>query len=535
MRTDKLMIEKHISRRSFLRNTVCASTSLALTGIGNASDQSNSKSRPNIIIIMADDMGFSDIGCYGGEIDTPNIDRLAKNGLRFTQFYNTARCCPTRASLLTGLYSHQAGIGHMVGDKGYPSYQGYLNTQCITIAEALQLSGYKTLMTGKWHVGNEKGHWPLDRGFNRFYGSNTSTGSYFGINDDNYDRRLLLDNNEIYPPEQWYATDAYTDYAIQFVEEACKEPDPFFLYLAYTAPHWPLHALPEDIAKYKGRYKKGWDHLREERLQRMVEMGIIDEKWGLSPRGGKAWNELDEKQKEEMDLRMAVYAAQIDRMDQNIGKLISALKKRNELDDTLILFLADNGGCAEGGQFGFTRKFGPTGTGQSYASYGLCWANASNTPFRRYKKWVHEGGISTPLVAHWPNGIKSKNEFRNQVGHVIDLMPTCLELAGAEYPSEYDGHKIKLLEGKSLVPAFSDQPIPRDALYWEHEGNRAVRVGKWKLVSKHPDKWELYDLEKDRSELNNLASTYPDKVEELRKMYNQWAKRAEVLPWPVKQ
>jgi arylsulfatase len=526
-------MRERLNRRRFLQSVGIHAAALATARLtfARAADK-----RPNIVVIMADDMGFSDIGCYGGEVDTPNLDRLAANGLRFTQFYNTARCCPTRASLLTGLYSHQAGIGHMVGNHGYPSYQGYLNDRCVTIGEALGAAGYQTLMTGKWHVGNKPGHWPLDRGFDRFYGSNTSTGSYFGVHDDSYDRRLILDDREIEPLDEWYATDAYTDYAIRFVDDACRKDRPFLLYLAYTAPHWPLHALPEDIAKYRGKYRRGWDVLRRERHARMIELGIVDKRWPLSPRGGTPWDSLSEAKQDEMDLRMAVYAAMIDRMDQNIGRLVETLTERGVLDDTLLLFLSDNGGCAEGGLSGFNREGGPIGSPQSYASYGLCWANASDTPFRRYKKWTHEGGIATPLIAHWPAVIKNAGELVHEPGHVIDIMATCCDVAGATYPKTYHGRSIVPLEGKSLMPLFCGRSRPgHDAIYWEHMGNRAVRCGKWKLVCEHPDDWELYDLEADRMELNDLVAQRPAKVAELKRLYDAWADRCGVKPWPVKK
>ncbi len=527
-------MERQVHRRGFLKMMGLSAAAWAIprplwSGAGAAG-------RPNIVLIMADDMGYSDIGCYGGEIETPNLDRLAANGLRFTQFYNTARCCPTRASLLTGLYSHQAGIGHMVGDKGYPAYQGYLNDRCVTIAEVLKTAGYQTLMTGKWHVGNKRGYWPLDRGFERFYGSNTSTGSYFEIHKDSYDRRLILDDKEVEPPEKWYATDAYTDYAIDFIEAACGEDRPFFLYTAYTAPHWPLHALPEDIAKYRGKYRKGWDELRSERHRRMIELGIIEDRWPLSPRGGKAWDSLSPAKQDEMDLRMAVYAAMVDRMDQNIGRIVRKLKERGIFDNTLILFLSDNGGCAEGGLWGFNREGGPIGSPASYASYGLCWANASDTPFRRYKKWAHEGGIATPLIAHWPAVVESKGELVHEPGHVIDIMATCCDAANAEYPRRYKGKQIVPLEGKSLLPVLQGRSrAGHEAIHWEHQGNRAIRCGKWKLVSEHPGEWELYDLEQDRTELNDLAEELPDKVAELKAMYAQWAKRCGVRPWPIRK
>ncbi|UCD52695.1 MAG: sulfatase-like hydrolase/transferase [Phycisphaerales bacterium] len=524
------------SRREFLKSLGLGAAALAVPGCGGALSRGEAagSDRPNIVLIMADDMGFSDIGCYGGEIETPNLDRLARDGLRFTQFYNTARCCPTRAALMTGLYSHQAGIGHMVGNHGHPAYQGYLNRHCVTIAEVLKSAGYQTLMTGKWHVGNRPGRWPHDRGFDRFYGSNTSTGSYFGIHDDSYDRRLILDDKEVEPPAGWYATDAYTDYAIDFVKTAGQTDQPFFLYTAYTAPHWPLHALPDDIAKYRGKYRQGWDVLRSQRRERMIELGLVERRWALPPRGGKPWESLAAEKRDEMDLRMAVYAAMVDRMDCNIGRLVKTLKEIGAFDNTLILFLSDNGGCAEGGLWGFNREGEPIGSPQSYASYGLCWANASDTPFKRYKKWTHEGGIATPLIAHWPRIIQRQGKLVHEPGHVIDIMATCCDVTGATYPRTYGGHAITPLEGKSLLPLLKGNDRKgHDAIFWEHEGNRAVRQGKWKLVAAHREPWELYDLEADRTELHNLAERFPEKVSELKSLYRSWAKRCGVQPWPL--
>ncbi len=497
--------------------------------------------RPNIVLIMADDMGYSDIGCYGGEIHTPNLDNLARNGLRFTQFYNTARCCPTRAALLTGLYQHQAGIGHMVQDKGHPAYQGYLNDRCVTIAEALKTAGYNTLMSGKWHVGEERPHWPVDRGFDKHYGLISGAANYFDISKTkaaDAKRTMAIDDKPFTPkPGKFYMTDAFSENAVKFIDSFGKREEPFFLYLAYTAPHWPLHAWPEDIAKYKGKYMKGWDRLRKERYKRMIEMGLVNRNWKMTPRDPETWPWAEEKNKELMDLKMAIYAAQIDSMDQGIGRVVSTLKKTGCLDNTLIFFLADNGGCAEGGPTGFDRRENglPPGGVDSYMSYGLSWANASNTPYRRYKHWVHEGGIATPLIVHWPAGIKAHNELRDQPGHLIDIMATSLDVAGAEYPGEYKGRKLIPLEGRSLLPAFENKPIEREALYWEHEGNRAVRKGKWKLVSKYPNDWELYDLQADRTELNNLAQKYPQKVKQLKALYESWAKRCGVQPWPIKK
>ncbi|MBD3265583.1 sulfatase-like hydrolase/transferase, partial [bacterium] len=388
---------------------------------------------------------------------------------------------------------------------------------------------------GKWHVGNQTGHWPCDRGFDRFYGSNTSPGNYYQVNNDNYDRRLILDDEEVRPPEEWYCTDAFTDYAIEFMRDNQKTENPFFLYLAYTAPHWPLHALPADVKTYRGRYKRGWEQVRKERYERMVDMGLVKPAWDLSPLGGREWDSLTDEQKDEMDLKMAVYAAMIDRMDQNIGRVVRALKEMGVYENTLILFLSDNGGCHEGGQLGFDRKKGKVGGPDSYSSYGLCWANASNTPYRRYKSWVHEGGISTPLIAHWP-GMVAKNTWSGQVGHVIDLMATCCDIAGAVYPKTYNGNDILPLQGKSLLPVLQGkQRKGHDELFWEHQGNQAIRQGKWKLVRKHKSDWALYDLVKDRTELNDLASRYPERVASMREKYKNWMQRCGVKPWPVKK
>ncbi|QDV35242.1 arylsulfatase [Tautonia plasticadhaerens] len=497
-------------------------------------------SRPNIVVIMADDLGYSDLGCYGGEIETPNLDRLAADGLRFSQFTNTARCCPTRASLLTGLYSHQAGIGHMVGDYGIPSYQGYLNDRCVTIAEALRPAGYATLMAGKWHVGSARGRWPLDRGFDRYFGTPTGGGVYFKetlqIRTEVF---FVEDDRRVEFPEDGYVTDLFTDHAIRFARDAASTGRPFFLYLAHIAPHWPLQALPEDIEKYEGRYDLGWDAVRDARYRRQLEMGLIDPRWPLSPRDpeAKPWDEMPEDARADLAYRQAVYAAQVDRIDQSVGRLVSALGDSGVLEDTLILFLSDNGCSAEGGPGGFSRGIegAPIGTGSSYASVGLEWANASDTPFRKFKISVHEGGIASPLIAHWPAGIARTGEIDHQPGHVIDLMPTCLDLAGAEYPAERSGLPTIPLEGRSLAPAFSGAPIDREALFWEHQGNRAVRVGDWKLVASKGQPWELYDLEADRTELVDLAAERPDTVAELSGRWEAWADRCGVEPWPVRR
>ncbi|MBY0524207.1 MAG: arylsulfatase [Gemmataceae bacterium] len=491
-------------------------------------------------------MGFSDLGCYGSEIATPNIDRLAENGVRFTQFYNAARCCPTRASLLTGLYPHQAGVGHMVEDRGFPAYRGELNDRCVTIAEALRPAGYRTWMSGKWHVApstGKKDHWPVNRGFDQFFGLIGSVRSYYDP------PTLTRDITPIQADKDFYLTDAITDNALTYLTDQGKKPEPFFLYVAYTAPHWPMHALPEDIQKYKGKYKQGWDELRKKRHQKMIELGLVDKRWPLTPRDAESPAWADARDKDWQDQRMAVYAAMIDRMDQGVGKIMGKLKELGKEKNTLVLFLSDNGGCAEAIPADWRGKMFPSktrdgrdtkvgndpavlpGPADVFQSYGPAWANASNTPFRLYKHWVHEGGIATPLIASWPATI-AKPAITHQPGHLIDIMATCLDVAGAEYPKKHKDQAIAPLEGKSLLPIFQGKTRQgHDALFWEHEGNRAVRQGKWKLVSRHPDAWELYDLEADRTELTNLSAKNPDLVKELAGKYARWAERCGVQPW----
>ncbi len=505
--------------------------------------------RPNIILIMSDDMGFSDLGCYGGEIQTPNLDQLAQTGIRFTQFYNTARCCPTRASLMTGLYPHQTGIGHMTNtpennvafDVGLPGYRGFLNKNSVTIAEVLKEAGYSTLMTGKWHLGMEdKALWPLQRGFEQYYGILAGASNYFK---PEYPRGITSGNDTISITDQdYYTTDAFTDKAIQFIQDSkTKEPEkPFFLYLAYNAPHWPLNAPKEDIDKYRGIYSKGWQNLRNERYRRMIKLGIIEAGWELSEQDSPDWDSLPDEKKKEMELRREIYAAQVERMDQNIGKLVEFLKKKQLFDNTVIVFIDDNGACAEGGELGG----GPARqleTKEGYfLSYGKAWANASNTPFKLYKHWIHEGGISSPLIVHWPNGIKKENQGKlvKNYGFLPDIMATCVELGKATYPETYLGNKIHPLEGKSMVPLFKgeDKPVHTEPIFWEHEGNKAVRLGKYKLVmawnDKQPEKWELYDMDTDRTEMHDLSARLPEKVKKMKAMWEKWANRAMVESWP---
>lgn len=503
--------------------------------------------KPNIILIMSDDMGYSDIAPYGGEIETPNLTRLADNGIRFTQFYNTGRCCPTRASLMSGCYPQEAGIGLMTNppenprefDYGVPEYQGFLSKNTVTIAEVLQQNGYNTFMTGKWHLGyTDKAQWPLQRGFDKFYGIVPGAANLFK---PEYPRGITKDNDTISIKDpNYYTTDAFTDEAIKFITSSKKEnrKKPFFLYLAYNAPHWPIQAPQEVVNKYKGKYMKGWQKLREERYQRMKTMGIINSNWDLSPQDARNWDSLDDEKKQEMDLRMAIYAAMVDRMDQNIGKLMDSLKANNTLDNTIIIFLNDNGACAEFSELGSGPKE-QLETKEGYVlSYGRAWANASNTPYREYKHYLHEGGIATPFIIHWPKGIhkERRGSIINEYGFLPDIMTTFLDFAQAEYPKEYKGNKIIPSSGKSLRPLLTENiRIHNEPIFWEHEGNKAVRLGKFKLVQMwspiKKDNWELYDMEKDRTEMHNIISKETQTAEKMITMYNDWATRIKVLPW----
>ncbi|MEW4489922.1 arylsulfatase [Thalassoglobus sp. JC818] len=507
--------------------------------------------RPNIVLIMADDMGFSDIGCYGGEIQTPNIDSLAEGGLRFTQFYNTGRCCPTRASLMTGLYPHASGVGHMVySDRGV-GYHPYLNKNCVTIAEALGSSGYRTMMAGKWHVGHQQGQWPTDRGFQHFYGIHIHVDSYFKVlpgcpvyyNDQLAIAPTVNPPNTLHPEQEWYTTDVFTDWSIKFLKESQSDERPFFLYTAYNSPHWPLEAPQENIDRCQGRYEGGWDVLRAQKLQKMKEMGIVQNGTQLSPSGCPEWSELTPDDQQELAFRREIYAAQIERMDENIGRIIQTLRESEQLDHTLIFFLSDNGCCAEGGMFGYKwnenskENFADwrNESGRS-SSMGEAWSNASNTPFRMHKRWVHEGGIATPLIAHWPQRIETPGGLTHQPGHVIDILATCLDVADAAYPEEFNGHQIKQSAGKSLVPAFlQPQQVQDRTLFWEHEAHAAMRDGDWKLVTLNahsPESWELYNLSEERTETNDLRSEHPERVDSMIARWTNWAEEANVLPWP---
>jgi len=490
--------------------------------------------RPNIVLVLVDDSGYSDLGCYGGDIETPYLDALADGGVRFTHFYNTARCCPARACLLTGLYPHQAGMGWMtISDLGTDGYAGDLNDRCRTIAECLGPAGYGTYISGKWHITHSSkiqpegpmGSWPRQRGFDRYYGTLDGAGSYWTPH------TLMRDNEPTEWGEDFYYTDAISDNACGFVRDHCaaRPGDPFFLYVAYTAPHWPIHARPEDIALYRGRFRQGWDVLRADKYQRMIAMGIIDPEWGLSERDTEvpAWDSLSAEEQDIYDLRMSIYAAQVTSMDRGIGQIAETLRETERYDDTLILFISDNGGCHEEVHRG-SQDPATFGSDASFESYGRPWANVSNVPFRLFKSWVHEGGIATPLIAHWPAGIERQGVFETQPAHLIDIMPTCLELAGASYP---DDERLHPLPGRSLVAAMNGEPLERAYLFWEHEGNRAIRQGRWKLVAKGIEgRWELYDMVADRSELHDLAPQHPKRVREMAEAWYRIALDTDVMP-----
>lgn len=500
--------------------------------------------RPNIVLIMADDMGYSDIGCFGSEIPTPNLDALAGKGIRFTQFYNGARCCPTRASLLTGLYPHQTGIGHMTESVEKPDednwgtfgYQGFLNKNCVTLGEVLGGAGYHTYMAGKWHLGmNGEQKWPLQRGFEKYYGILAGAASYLKPVGS---RGLWYNNTKLPTPQgNYYTTDAFTDSAIAFVNEQ-QDDKPFFLYLAFNAPHWPLQAKEADIKKFEGMYAKGWDQLREERYARQQKSGIVDASVKLSARDTavRAWKNLSAQEQKDVAYRMAVYAAQVSCIDDNVGKLVASLKAKGQLDNTLIVFLSDNGACPEpykelgGGKMEDINNADSSGA----ISYGMGWANASNTPYRKWKRETEEGGISAPFILCWPKGIakKQENTITKTPSYLIDIMPTFLEVAKAKYATEYKGNQIFPLAGRSLAPVFAGNTLqPHEYMYWEHEGNQAVRKGNWKAVKDGKSTvWDLYDLATDRDEEHNLASAKPDVLKDLTEHWLAWAKKDFVLP-----
>ncbi len=516
------------TRRDFLKILGLGAASAALPAAAGLpgclkaiarKDSHRSAKKPNIVLIMADDLGYSDIGCFGGEIKTPNLDGLAAGGVRFTQFYNSAKCSPTRASLLTGQYEQAVGVQNM--EHG------------ATFAEVLGAAGYRTIISGKWH----QKPLPTTRGFDRYYGLadgccnywNPGTKARPGEGEPGRKRpaprRWAIEDKEImgYVPDDknFYTTDAFTDYAIERLQEYKNENKPFLLYLPYTAPHYPLHAWPDDIAKYRGKYKIGWDKLRRQRYKRQIEMGMLDAKYKLSPRDERveSWESLSDSEKDQADLKMAVYAAMVDRMDQGIGKVLAKIKALGKWENTLVLFLSDNGGCPETPD---TTPGIPPGPVEGYRALGPAWANAGNTPYRKYKSTDYEGGACTPFIASWPGVIKP-GTITDQVGHIIDVVPTFIEMTGAVYPEQINGRELKPLAGKSLLPIFrGKQRQGHEVLYWQFSRAKAVRTGKWKLVRYGQADWELYDLEKDRTELNNLAGQYPQKVKEMTGTWEDW-------------
>jgi arylsulfatase len=549
-------------------------------GLGLGSGLSAAE-RPNILLILSDDMGYSDLGCYGGEIATPNLDALAAGGLRFTQFFNATRCCPTRASLLTGLYPHQAGMGFMVRTIDHPGYRGDLSHQAVTLAEVLRAGGYRTAMAGKWHVARSHQpsdgieNWPVQRGFEQFYGTIRGFGSFY--DPDTLCRQntfITPENDPEYKPAEYYYTDAISDNAVKFLQQSAGGAQPFFLYVAYTAAHWPLQAPEKEVAKYRGKYDAGYDAIRRARIARMQQMGLLPPHWTAAPTIGD-WSKVTDKAWEARC--METYAAMIDRMDQGIGRIVAQLKQDGRFENTLVLFLHDNGACAERngrqpvkppapanlkpmGRDQLQTRSGPpmqtrdgrwvksgpgvmAGPADTWIGYGENWANVANTPFREYKHWAHEGGISTPLIVHWPAGMRTergregegaRGRLNHEPSHLIDIMATCVDVSGAMYPTEFNGRKIMPMEGRSLKPLFLSPRLPLAStprlLFWEHESNRAVREGKWKLVAMEDQPWELYDMESDRTEMHNLAAQQPERVRRMATAWDEWAKRAQVLP-----
>jgi arylsulfatase len=555
----------------FLPTTVLLALATASAPAGPADEHAK---RPNVIILFADDLGYSDIGCFGGEIETPNLDRLAENGVRFSQFYNAGRCCPARASLLAGLYPHQAGVGMMVYRNSGKGYLGYLNERCVTFAEVLGAAGYQTMMTGKWHTGHVPQSRPEARGFEAFTGVYLHIDSYWKVlpNCDVYrDGELLIPAQEspvnpYHLDREFYTTDFFTDVALDYIDRAREQPDkPFLLHVCYNAPHFPLEAPDELIEKYRGRYMAGWDQLRREKFIRMKKMGLLPKKQQLpvvrSWVGQRAddlpfkrlvdgeplpqWSDVSRHDQEELDFRRAMYAAQVERMDQNIGRIIEYLKENNLLETTLVMFFSDNGCSGELGLFGMNwdqhkranysqwRKLGGWSISQ-----GQCWATYSNTPLRKHKIFVHEGGIASPFIAHWPNGIPNGGRVvSNQMFHLVDIMPTLCELAGTRYPSEYHGRRIAPTPGISMLPYWKKTIVrpERRTLYWQHTDHSAIRDGNWKLVTlndRDATAWELYDLSDDRSETEDLSSQHPAMVEQLKAKWHSWAEEVNVLPFP---
>jgi arylsulfatase len=509
-----------------------------LAGWRAAAAENPEPPRPNIVVILADDLGFSDVSCYGSEIETPNIDRLAQNGVRFREFYNNGRCCPSRASLMTGRYPHQVGVGAMID--GYAkwirdaadraSYDDHLSVDSPTIAELLRSAGYRTLMCGKWHLGDRPAEWPVRRGFDRSFALIPGAMNYWGGELIGPRAPMALDDQPFTPPQDgFFATDAFTDRAIEFLAEPQQQSKPFFLYLAYNAPHWPLHAPPEDIEQHRGKYDTSWQRVREARFDRMVKLSVIGKSVEMAPmdRGSvKAWDELSGARRRQWSRRMEIFAAQVTRLDNNIGRVLAELERQGVADNTLVMVLSDNGGAPEDPHRG--QPGAELGSRDSFWGYARPWATVSNTPWRGHKVTAYEGGVSGPAIASWPAAIPKQEQgtFVDGPAHLMDLAPTFLELAGAVEPPPFEGRSIvSMVKGES---ASTDR-----SLFWEHEGNRAVRKGNWKLVELVGSQggWELYNLATDRTEQHNLARERSEVVAELAADYDRWAERCDVAPW----
>jgi len=527
MKQGKKNSDLQINRRGFLKAASLGVAGLALRGYPCFSEtlaKNNSKQRPNIVLIMADDMGFSDAGCYGGEINTPNIDSLAKEGLRFTQFYNNAVCAPTRVSLMTGLYPRDYGDSCV------------LSPNMVTLAQALRLAGYRTSISGKWNCQRQKPDSPLDWGFEEFYGFFDIPSNYFNpaLPDLKFGgfRPPVMDNRKPVKefPKDYYITDAINDHAVEMIKKFSKDKDPFFVYVGHLAPHSPLQAKPEDIERYQGKFMAGWDQLRKERHQRQLKMGLVQPGWKLPEEDPDVSPWDRQVNKKWQDSRMAVYAAMVDCMDQGIGRIMRTLKDCGVDQNTIIIFLSDNGGASE--EMKWDKPDVTPGTVDTYCFCGPGWAFLQNTPFRGFKRQSYEGGIATPLIVRWPGKIK-RGKITHQVGLVNDIMPTLCEIAGIDYPHEYNGKKIVPCEGKSLVPVFrGTQRKGHRWLFWEQYGYNAVRHGKWKLIGRgNPmelSNWQLYDLWTDRTETNDLAQEYPDHVKRMAQAWCDWNKLREI-------
>jgi arylsulfatase A-like enzyme len=552
------------TRREFLQYVGLSAAAMTLPQTRPSSAPAPSAARPNVLVILADDLGYSDLACYGGEIPTPNIDALAAGGLKFTQVYNAARCCPSRASLVTGLYPHQTGIGSFVTpepdpERG-PAYLGHLNDQCVTFAQVLKPAGYQTYMVGKWHMGAPG---PIEHGFDEFYGF-TRGYAQDQWSPEVYERLPSGRKPELqYPAGQFYATDAFSDYALEFLRQARQdERRPWLLYLAYSSPHFPLQAPSAARSAFVETYRHGWDLLREQRFARQKQLGLATDAWTLPPRDlvplgdeektagyagqqNPAWEDLPADRREDLARRMAIFAAMVGRIDDGVGRIVAYLRQTGQLDNTLILLLSDNGACYEWGPFGFdgprqhvpkTPHVGEALDGMggpgTYLSYGSAWANLSNTPLRMYKHYDHEGGICTPMVVHWPRGIRDGHHWVREPTHIMDIMPTLCEVGGASYPEQLGGHAITPVEGMSLVPVLRGGVLPERPLFFEHQGARAMRQGRWKIVwSKYEPReitWELYDLATDRCETHDLAAKYPERTRAMAEAWLAWARRVQV-------